>query len=86
MGDEKAVKFLTDMGVLSPPEIESRHHVAVERYVKTWEIELNAMIDMVTVIRFRRTSQALQLLRIRLLIQILTGLLALTSITTTTAM
>lgn len=44
---EASVKFLIEQGVLSKEEIASRHAVAVERYVKTLEIELTTLSEMV---------------------------------------
>lgn len=43
---EKAVKFLIDTQVLTKEEIHSRYHVAVERYNKTVEIELNTLAEL----------------------------------------
>jgi glutamine synthetase len=45
----KSVQFLADTKVLSPDEIASRYHIAVERYVKSVEIELNTLVEMVSV-------------------------------------
>ncbi|MBI1861491.1 MAG: glutamine synthetase III [Deltaproteobacteria bacterium] len=42
----KAIAFLVDNNVLSKPEIESRYHIAVERYVKTVEIEMSTCLEM----------------------------------------
>jgi glutamine synthetase len=46
--DEKATKFLIDQKVLSKEEIASRYHINVERYVKTLEIELGTLAELVT--------------------------------------
>jgi glutamine synthetase len=45
----KSVEFLINTKVLTKDEIESRYHIAVERYVKTIEIELNTLLEMVNV-------------------------------------
>jgi glutamine synthetase len=44
--DKKATQFLVQTNVLSTEEIESRHHIAVERYIKTLEIEHLTLIEM----------------------------------------
>lgn len=44
--DKKITQFLIDAKVLSKEEIESRYHVAVERYVKTLEIEHATVLEM----------------------------------------
>jgi len=49
MHDAKAVEFLAEMKVLSKDEIESRFHIAVERYVKTLAIEVTTLAEMATV-------------------------------------
>jgi glutamine synthetase len=41
-----SVEFLTRMGVLTAAEIASRYHVAIERYVKTVEIEIATLVEM----------------------------------------
>lgn len=43
----KAVEFLVKLQVLTANEIASRYHVAVERYVKTVEIEMTTLLEMV---------------------------------------
>ncbi len=43
---EKATEFLVTTKVLSRAEIESRYHIAVERYNKTLEIELRALSEL----------------------------------------
>jgi glutamine synthetase len=45
----KSIEFLINTKTLSADEIESRYHIAVERYVKTLEIELNTLAEMVNV-------------------------------------
>jgi glutamine synthetase len=40
-------KLLTELGVFSEAEIESRYHVRVERYVKVLSIEVEALLQMV---------------------------------------
>lgn len=45
--NKKEVQFLVDTKVLSPEEIESRYHVAIERYVKTLEIEHLTLLEMI---------------------------------------
>ena len=42
-------QFLVDTKVLSQDELSARYHVAVERYVKTIEIELNTLVEMASV-------------------------------------
>lgn len=44
--DKKATQFLIDMKVLSKEEIDSRYHIAVERYVKTLDIEHSSLLEM----------------------------------------
>ncbi len=44
--DKKAMQFLVDTKVLSKEEIDSRYHIAVERYVKTLEIEHLSLIEL----------------------------------------
>ena len=46
--NEKATEFLVSTKVLSRAEIESRYHIAVERYNKTLEIELRALNELCT--------------------------------------
>ncbi|MEI7972888.1 MAG: glutamine synthetase type III, partial [Bdellovibrio sp.] len=45
---EKSIQFLLETKIFSQEEIESRHHVAVERYLKTLEIELLTLQDMLS--------------------------------------
>ncbi|MBN8537037.1 MAG: glutamine synthetase III [Deltaproteobacteria bacterium] len=45
--DEKASSFLTKTNVLSTEEIMSRYHISVERYVKTIDIEIDTLLEMV---------------------------------------
>lgn len=47
LGNAKAVEFLSSLKILTKPEIESRHHIAVERYNKTLQIELATLIELV---------------------------------------
>lgn len=47
LGNAKSVEFLSQLKVLTPAEIESRHHIAVERYNKTLQIELATLIELV---------------------------------------
>ena len=44
--DKKAMQFLISTHVLSAEEIESRYHIAVERYIKTLEIEHLTLIEL----------------------------------------
>lgn len=44
--DKKHTQFLIDMKVLSKEEIESRYHIAIERYIKTLEIEHMCLLDL----------------------------------------
>lgn len=44
--DKKATQFLVDTNVLTAEEIASRYHIAVERYVKTLEIEHLTLIEL----------------------------------------
>ena len=44
--DKKLTQFLIDTKVLSREEIDSRYHIAVERYVKTLDIEHTAMLEI----------------------------------------
>lgn len=45
--DIKKTAFLSEMKVLSPEEILSRYHISVERYVKTIDIEIDTLLEMV---------------------------------------
>ena len=47
LGDAKAVQFLTETRVLSADEISARHHIQVERYVTTLEIENATLVELV---------------------------------------
>lgn len=44
--DKQKTQFLVDAKVLSNEEIESRYHIAVERYVKTLDIEHTSLIEL----------------------------------------
>lgn len=44
--DKKITQFLIDTKVLSKEEIESRYHIAVERYVKTLDIEHSSLLEL----------------------------------------
>ncbi len=44
--DKKLTQFLVDTKVLTREEIESRYHIAVERYVKTLDIEHTALLEL----------------------------------------
>jgi glutamine synthetase len=44
--DKKATQFLIDAKVLSREELESRHHIAVERYVKTLDLEHTCLLEI----------------------------------------
>jgi glutamine synthetase len=44
--DKKATKFLIETKVLTSEEIDSRYHIAVERYVKTLEIEQITLAEL----------------------------------------
>lgn len=44
--DKKAMQFLVDTKVLSKEEIDSRYHIAVERYVKTLDIEHTCLLEL----------------------------------------
>ena len=44
--DKKATQFLVDSKVLSKEEIESRYHIAVERYEKTLDIEHTSLLEI----------------------------------------
>lgn len=45
--NDQAVKFLIEEKVLTHEEIHSRYHIMVERYVKTLDIELDTLIELV---------------------------------------
>jgi glutamine synthetase len=45
--NEKATAFLTQEKVLSKEEIQSRYHINVERYIKTIDIEIETLREMV---------------------------------------
>lgn len=44
--DKKTTQFLVDTKILSSEEVESRYHIAVERYIKTLEIEHLTLIEL----------------------------------------
>lgn len=44
--DKKKMQFLVDTNVLSHEEIQSRYHIAIERYVKTLDIEHVSLIEL----------------------------------------
>lgn len=44
--DKKAVQFLISTNIFTAEEIESRYHIAVERYIKTLEIEHLTLIEL----------------------------------------
>lgn len=44
--DKKQTQFLVDMNVLTQEEINSRYHIAVERYVKTLDIEHLSLVEL----------------------------------------
>lgn len=46
MKDSSATKFLVDLGILTQEEIDARHHVLAERYVKTLDIEANCLSEL----------------------------------------
>jgi glutamine synthetase len=46
LNDKKATAFLENTKVLSKEELHSRYHIAVERYVKTVEIEITTLLDL----------------------------------------
>lgn len=46
LGQAKSVEFLSKLKILSPAEMESRHHIAVERYNKTLQIELATLLEL----------------------------------------
>lgn len=44
--DKKKMNFAVEAGVFTTEEVESRYHIAVERYVKTLDIEHLALLEM----------------------------------------
>ncbi|MCC2679204.1 MAG: hypothetical protein K0R29_1780 [Pseudobdellovibrio sp.] len=44
--DKKSTQFLVNTKVLTREEIDSRYHIAVERYVKTLDIEHTALLEL----------------------------------------
>lgn len=46
MKDKKQTQFLVDMNVLTNEEINSRYHIAIERYVKTLDIEHLTLVEI----------------------------------------
>lgn len=46
--DPKANAFLKEMKILNEDELQSRFHVAVERYVKTLDIEIRTLCELVS--------------------------------------
>ena len=47
MDDKNAMKFLTDMGILSDNEIQMRRNAFIEKYNTCREIEFDALNQMV---------------------------------------
>ncbi|MEQ1876395.1 MAG: glutamine synthetase III [Bdellovibrionia bacterium] len=47
LNDTDATQFLVETKVLSKEEIASRYHIAVERYVKTLDIEMGTLSELV---------------------------------------
>ena len=47
LNDTKATAFLSELNILTGQEISSRYHIGVERYVKTLEIELASLVELV---------------------------------------
>ena len=60
--DKKAIQFLIDAKVLSKEEIESRYHIAVERYVKTLDIEHTSLLEITSTYIIPALEKQLQLL------------------------
>lgn len=46
LNNEKVTEFLSATKVLTKDEIHSRYHIAVERYVKTIDIEIGTLLEM----------------------------------------
>lgn len=46
MKDQELMQFLVDTQVLTSEEIQSRYHIAVERYVKTLDIEHLTLVEL----------------------------------------
>ncbi len=65
-GDLDRVKFLLDLKVLSKEELESHHHIFVEKYNKSIELEAKVLLDMAQTIVApqieRHLSKKIQLL------------------------
>ncbi|MCB0370336.1 MAG: glutamine synthetase type III, partial [Bdellovibrionales bacterium] len=59
--DEKTISFLTQTGVLSKEEIKSRYHISVERYVKTIDIEIDTLLEMVQTLVVPSVEKQLQM-------------------------
>ncbi len=62
MKDKKLMQFLIDMKVLSKEEIESRHHIAVERYVKTLDIEHSSLLELTSTYIIPTLEKQMQIL------------------------
>jgi len=61
LNDEKETQFLVDQKVLSREEIHSRYHIAVERYVKTLDIEFGTLLEMAQTIVIPTVEKQLQM-------------------------
>ncbi len=62
MKDKKLMQFLVDMKVLSKEEIESRYHIAVERYVKTLDIEHSSLLELTSTYIIPTLEKQMQIL------------------------
>ncbi|MFZ3231029.1 MAG: glutamine synthetase III [Pseudobdellovibrio sp.] len=60
--DKKSMQFLIDAKVLSREEIESRYHIAVERYVKTLDIEHTSLLEITSTYIIPALEKHMQLL------------------------
>jgi glutamine synthetase len=47
-GDPKRIQFLIDTKVLTQAEIESHHHIFLEKYIKSLELEARVILDLAT--------------------------------------
>jgi glutamine synthetase len=46
LNDSESTRFLVDLGVYTPEEVQARFHVAVERYNKTIQLELETLAEL----------------------------------------
>ncbi len=58
--DKKLTQFLVDTKVLTREELDSRYHIAVERYVKTLDIEHTTLLELTSTMIIPTLEQQMQ--------------------------